>query len=118
MNQVFVHHDSEIDANQNIVNVDLFLRTLNNNQYQYLMTMISTHPGSSFTATDAQEIPSNSISIFSSISLNPILFFKYFRIMDSNASKYICLNANLFTSIYEAYTKFFISLPNKTNIPV
>ena len=77
------------------------------------MSMLSTHLVSSPKATDSLDNPSVSYmtGICFSVSLNPIFDFMNSWIVDTGATRHICCNANLFTSMRPIWNSM-VTLPN------
>ncbi|KAL5565662.1 hypothetical protein UlMin_028826 [Ulmus minor] len=99
-------------------NVGNFIQNLNSNQYQQLMTMLSTH----LTTTDAptSHYDSPSATTYSagtcfSVSLSPIFSSTCFWIVDSRATRHICSNANLFIALRPVQNSS-VTLPDHTRL--
>ena len=127
-NQISAHsvtqsnHDSGNVGGQELHdsgNVGGFIQSLNSNQYQQLMTMLSSHLASSIPTPAAQDNATVSYATGTCflVPLKSVSHSNHFWIVDSGATRHICSNANLFTSLKPIWTST-VSLPNNTKIPV
>lgn len=96
-----------------------FLKTLNNIQYQQLMTMFSNHLVSHVKDNEPPKVPSTSHTTGScySITTNPHFDSMNHWIMDYGAFKHTCSNANLFIS-FKHIRHSTVSLRKKDSISV
>ena len=102
VNQASAQSDDKLVADSEGDQVGSFIKTLNNNQYQQSMSMLSAHLVSSIKVTYSPE--NASTSCMTSICLSVLVKFVAFDhlndwIADSGASKDICCNAKLFISM-------------------
>lgn len=96
-----------------------FVQNLSLNQYQQLMSMLSTYLSSSSNTIDQQDNATTSYiaGICSSISMHPIFSSKDIWIVDSGATRHICSIATAFMTL-RIIDNSTITLPNHTQIPV
>ncbi|KAL5540434.1 hypothetical protein UlMin_044950 [Ulmus minor] len=90
------------------------------NQYQQLMSMLSSHLVTSVKTTpDQRDVPAVSYTtgICFSVSLNHVFSSTQFWIVDSGATKHICSNAAAFICM-RSIQNSTVTLPNHTRIPV
>ena len=108
-------------VDQNSGSVGGFLKNLNSDQYQKLMTVLSNHLLFSVNSgsSNMQEIPSysHSAGICFSLSLSSINSYSRLWIIDLGASRHICSNANFFVSLRPIWNSM-VTLPNNVQIPV
>ncbi|KAA8523936.1 hypothetical protein F0562_010359 [Nyssa sinensis] len=96
-----------------------FVQNLNSNQYQQLMSMLSTHLSSSTKVTNALD-PSQTnclAGICFSVSLSPLFSSNQFWIVDSGATRHICSQASAFVSLHSIHHTI-VTLPNHSQILV
>ena len=120
INQVSTQSASNDNGDQDTHGVGNFIKNLNVNQYQHLMSILSTHMHSAPKSPKPQpNIPSTSYSacICFSIALNPMFASSKFWIMDSGASKHICADGNSFL-VLQPISNTSITLPNNSQIRV
>ncbi|XP_031259419.1 uncharacterized protein LOC116117549 [Pistacia vera] len=82
-----------------------FVQNLNSNQYQQLMSMLSTHLSSSAKVTNALD-PSQTnclTGICFSVSLSPLFSSNQFWIVDLGATQHICSQASAFVSLHSIH---------------
>lgn len=115
---------NQLSAPSNLQNEDKqpaignFVQILNPNQYQELMSMLSTHLTSSATVNNQNnDIISYAAGICHSISVNPIFSSKEFWIVDSGATKHMCSIADAFENM-RIIDGSNVPLPNHKQISV
>ena len=99
--------------------IGVFMNTLNTDQYQQLMTMLSNHLVSSNPTSDTQ--PTSSTSYAAGIcSFAPVTSkfpSSHLWLIDSGASRHICSHAHMFLFLKPIWNST-ITLPNNTSFPV
>lgn len=113
VNQLSTQDQSYYKTNQVCDQTGQFLKTLDNNQYQHLVIMLSIHlmtSVSTHSSSEAPAIPHTSGSYFS-IYLNRTSNPIYDWIIVSGASKHVCSNANMFLSLNHI-SNSVMTLPN------
>ncbi|XP_068661006.1 uncharacterized protein [Aristolochia californica] len=117
---VAAHQVSTADDNQgSSTSVGSFVQNLNSNQYQQLMSMLSTHLSSSAKVSTAPESSTTNCltGICFSVSLNPLISSQQFWIVDSGATRHICSLAPAFISLH-VIPHTAVTLPNHSQILV
>ncbi|KAL5577040.1 hypothetical protein UlMin_018739 [Ulmus minor] len=115
VNQVSSQPSSSASSEPNVGN---FIQNLNSNQYQQLMTILSTHLATNATPISHHDSPSAttySAGTCFSVFLSPIFSSTCFWIVDSGATRHICSNANLFIALRPVQNSS-VTLPDHTRL--
>ena len=118
VNQVSIPASSD-DKSHDPSTIGAFMNTLNSNQYQQLMTMLSHHLVSSNPPSDITDVPSTSYAA-GICSFAPVISkfsSAHIWLIDYRASRHICSHAHMFLSLKPIWHST-ITLPNNTSIPV
>lgn len=95
-----------------------FLQNLNSNEYQQLMSMLSTHLASSLSIIGMDQQDNNTTSyvagICSSVTVDPTFSSKDIWIVDSGATNHVCSIAAAFMSM-RIIDNSIVTLPNSTH---
>ena len=100
--------------------IGTFIKNLNSDQYQQLMTVLSNHLLSTvnMNASDSSSAPSiHHAGICFSLSLSTLDSYSSLWILDFGASTHICSNANFFVSL-KPIQNSLVTLPNGVQIPM
>ncbi|CAA3023560.1 Hypothetical predicted protein [Olea europaea subsp. europaea] len=119
VNQISVNSQIEEKPIHQQVGLEKFMQNLNSNQYQYLMTMLSTHLASNSQPTP-NDLDKNDSTYTAGIyhsAIIPTFSCKNIWIVDSGASRHVCSIAAAFIKL-RPITNSHVTLPNHTQISV